>query len=220
MTVSREPQITHQWRGNRWRYSLFRHWGGPENRPPTPPLGGKMEQPDPVQVLAPRRSRAPTPWHKDEEQQPPEDEDEGDEAGLMQTNTQLNDTAASGSAGEPQQAPRGRPQRRTPQRMSPAAAMVRRWLRQLAAVLLVQPMGDTIPLLLEEAMEVVGTCSEDDRWQDDGTVGGTWTLQKEEDNQRPLPGGDEDCSSSAKTRGWTATTSTRYRQTCKKRWGT
>ena len=145
--------------------------GRPREQAPNPNFGGDNGAAGPSSGPSAAPQPSPTPWNS-------EDDEEGEDAGFMQTNTQINDTAASSSAGEPQNAPMGRPPRRTPQRMSPAAAMVRRWLRQLAAVLLVQPMGDTIPLLLEEAMEVVGTCSDDDRWQDDGTVGGPGPCKK------------------------------------------
>ena len=104
----------------------------------------------------------------------PRDEDEGDATAYMQVPTQLDETGASSS-----QAPsRERPAGGQPHRMAPAAAMVRRWLRQLAALLNSHPMGDTIPLLLEETMQVVGTCTEDDRWRDNGTIGGPGLCKK------------------------------------------
>ena len=113
--------------------------------------------------------------------QPEEEDDENDEPSFMQRATQLNDTAASSAGDMPQESQgqrRGRPAGGRPNRMAPAAAMVRRWLRQLAAILQTHPMGDAIPLLLEETMEVVGTCTDDDRWQDDGTVGGPGPCKK------------------------------------------
>ena len=102
------------------------------------------------------------------------DADKGDATSYMQVATQLDETGASSS-----QAPsRERPAGGQPHRMAPAAAMVRRWLRQLAALLKSHPMGDAIPLLLEETMQVVGTCTEDDRWRDNGTVGGPGLCKK------------------------------------------
>ncbi|CAE7933671.1 TOP3B [Symbiodinium necroappetens] len=125
---------------------------------------------------------SPSPTQRGNENgQPDEEDDEIDEPSFMQRATQLNDTAASSAGETPQDGwgqRRGRPAGGRPHRMAPAAAMVRRWLRQLAAILQAHPMGDAIPLLLEETMEMVGTCTDDDRWQDDGTVGGPGPCKK------------------------------------------
>ncbi|CAE7440251.1 unnamed protein product [Symbiodinium microadriaticum] len=129
-----------------------------------------------LQLIPPRDDRES---RTDDGGQRDPDEEEDDEPSFMQRSTQLDDTAASSGGQAPQSQPRPeRQQRGTPQRMAPAAAMVRRWLRQLAAVLYTCPMGDAIPLLVEEAMEVVGTCTDDDRWQDDRTVGGPGPCKK------------------------------------------
>ena len=74
---------------------------------------------------------------------------EEDETNLMQ-HTQLNDSVASSSHGGRSFV---RPQ---PRRMSNAAAMVRHWLRKLAAVLSQRRTGDTAPVLLEQASQAVG----------------------------------------------------------------
>ncbi|CAE7902661.1 unnamed protein product, partial [Symbiodinium microadriaticum] len=52
-----------------------------------------------------------------------------------------------------------------------AAAMIRRWLREFAAILRQQPMGDQVPLLLQQTMEAVGHDQETEDEGDDGTVG-------------------------------------------------
>ena len=57
-TVSPERQTTHRWRGNRWRYSLSRHRGGPENKPSTPASEGTVAQPDPARGRVQHRSQA------------------------------------------------------------------------------------------------------------------------------------------------------------------
>ena len=152
--------------------------GRPREQVPNPTFGGTNHTARPSS--SPSTSPQPSPSPRTEGRKPvDEDDEENDAQSLMQRSTQLDDTAASSGGQEPQSAPQPeRQQRGTPQRMAPAAAMVRRWLRQLAAVLYSCPMGDAIPLLLEEAMERVGTCSDDDRWQDDGTVGGPGPCKK------------------------------------------
>ena len=62
--------------------------------------------------------------------------------------------------------------------MLTAAAMVRHWLRELAAVLRSQPMGDDIPILLEQALQIVGTNRDSEAHQDNGTVGGPGPCKK------------------------------------------
>ena len=157
-------------------------------RNPTFDMGGDGGAPSPGTVASgstqpqpspPPPTTRPTDERGDEEADASEqadqpDTDEGDATAYMQVATQLDETGASSS-----QAPsRERPAGGQPHRMAPAAAMVRRWLRQLAALLRSHPMGDTIPLLLEETMQVVGTCTEDDRWRDNGTVGGPGLCKK------------------------------------------
>ena len=55
--------------------------------------------------------------------------------------------------------------------MQTAAAMVRHWLRELAAVMQTYPMGDTIPLLLVQTIQTLGSSVATDANVDDGTVG-------------------------------------------------
>ena len=100
---------------------------------------------------------------------PEEDDDDG--YSFMQSSTQLDASASSdgGTAGRQQ----GRPTT-----MLTAAAMVRHWLRELAAVLRSQPMGDDIPILLEQPLQMVGTNRENDAHQDNGTVGGPGPCKK------------------------------------------
>ena len=62
-------------------------------------------------------------------------------------------------------------------RMSNAAAMIRRWLRELAVVLRERAPGDNIFLLLEEAMQAVRR-NEDTEPADNGTVGGMGPCKK------------------------------------------
>ena len=62
--------------------------------------------------------------------------------------------------------------------MLTAAAMVRHWLRELAAVLRSQPMGNDIPILLEQTLQMVGTNRANDANQDNGTVGGPGPCKK------------------------------------------
>ena len=62
-------------------------------------------------------------------------------------------------------------------RMSNAAAMIRRWLRELAVVLRERAPGDNIFLLLEEAMQAVRR-NEDTEPADNGTVGGMGPRKK------------------------------------------
>ena len=156
---------------------------------PTFDMGDPHEGPSPGEAPsggpAPHPGPQPSPTPMAEHELDPQDEhdpahdlaaneendEEGDHAALMQT--QLDSVASSSH--EPA---RERPAGGQPHRMAPAAAMVRRWLRQVAALLQQQPMGDAIPLLLEETMQAVGTCTEDDRWQDDGTVGGPGLCKK------------------------------------------
>ena len=57
-------------------------------------------------------------------------------------------------------------------RLPNSAAMVRHWLREMAAVLRSQPMGATIPLLLEEAMQEVGLSQREPTTCDSGPLSG------------------------------------------------
>ena len=100
---------------------------------------------------------------------------EGDMNSFMQAATQMDSQAASSSDPPPGDT------RRTanrPGRIQTSAAMVRHWLRELAAVLQVHSMGDTIPLLLEQTIQTLGTNMESDADVDDGTVGGPGPCKK------------------------------------------
>ena len=89
--------------------------------------------------------------------------EEGDEAHMMQR-TQLDDSVASSSHGGPMFR---RPQ---PQRMPNSEAMVRHWLRELAALLQQRRVGDNIPLLLEQASQAVGQSRGDPETCENGTI--------------------------------------------------
>ena len=63
--------------------------------------------------------------------------------------------------------------------MLTAAAMVRHWLREMAVIIREHPMGDHVPLLLEQTIQMVGTNAETDTHQDNGgTVGGPGPCKK------------------------------------------
>ena len=62
--------------------------------------------------------------------------------------------------------------------MLTAAAMVRHWLRELAAILREHPMGEAVPLLLEQTIQMVGTNADSDAHLDNGTVGGPGPCKK------------------------------------------
>ena len=74
----------------------------------------------------------------------------------MQRRTQLESRSSSSSHG-----PRVLDTTYTPL-MSNAAAMLRRWLRELAALLRDHPMGEQIPLLLERAMVAISKNKDED----------------------------------------------------------
>ena len=100
----------------------------------------------------------------------PRRQPEGDTHSAMQTATQLD-------SHEPRP---GAPRRVAgrPARMQTAAAKVRHLLRELAAVTQTHPMGDTIPLLLEQTIQTLGSSVATDANVDDGTVGGPGPCKK------------------------------------------
>ena len=149
---------------------------------PNPTFPGDNQTDTPAPGAAPSTAPTPTlssmspspmPMHDEGEADHPEDNDIDDHS-LMQGSTQLDASASSDQAqgGEHVQR-RGRPTK-----MLTAAAMVRHWLRELAAVLRSQPMGNDIPILLEQTMQVVGTNRANDANQDNGHCWGAWTMQK------------------------------------------
>ena len=93
------------------------------------------------------------------------DDGDPDHTQLMQSRSHLSSKAASSSHGPRVLQIRGIP------RLTGAAAMIRRWLREFAAILRNQPMGEQVPLLLQQAMEAVGHDQETEDEGDNGTVG-------------------------------------------------
>ena len=89
------------------------------------------------------------------------DDEDTDHLQLMQSRAHLGSSAASSSHGPRVLQLRGIPQ------LTGAAAMIRRWLREFAE----QPMGDQVPLLLQQTMEAVGHDQETKDEGDNGTVG-------------------------------------------------
>ncbi|CAE7022053.1 thrB [Symbiodinium sp. KB8] len=101
--------------------------------------------------------------------QPPEDEDEDEGVQFMQR-------AAASSGAASSHGPRVL-DTRVVQRMSNAAAMIRKWLRELAVVLRERTPGDTVFVLLEEAMQTVSRNQEAEQTED-GTVGAIGPCKK------------------------------------------
>ncbi|CAE7895386.1 unnamed protein product [Symbiodinium necroappetens] len=102
--------------------------------------------------------------------QPTEKEEEDDEG------VQLMQRTATGSGAASSHGPRVL-DTRVVQRMSNAAAMIRKWLRELAVVLRERAPGDTIFVLLEEAMQTVSRNQEAEQTED-GTVGAIGPCKK------------------------------------------
>ncbi|CAE7552733.1 unnamed protein product [Symbiodinium necroappetens] len=139
--------------------------GPAPNPPPAPPPSPTQPQPQPQQQgeQQPQRGAASTtatsPTQSDTQQT------EGEETQLMQR-TQLDDSAATSSHGE------SLFQRPRPRRMPNAAAMVRHWLRKLAAVLSQRSPGDNVHVLLEQASQAVGRSKAEPEACDNGSLAG------------------------------------------------
>ena len=119
---------------------------------------------------------SPTPtWGPSPGPNPEDDKDDAagdpDHAHLMQRRMEPVASGAASSHGPRVVSIRG------PPRLTGAAAMIRRWLREFAAVLRDHPMGNQIPLLLQQAMEAVGHDQEPEEG-DNGTVGGPGPCKK------------------------------------------
>ena len=90
----------------------------------------------------------------------------------MMQQTQLDDSVASSSHG-------GQLLRRpVPRRLPNAAAMVRHWLRELAALLQQRRVGDSLPLLLETASQAVESSAREPEMCGNGSVDGGPTKKR------------------------------------------
>ena len=119
---------------------------------------------------------SPTPaWAPTPGPHPADDEDDEaggpDHAHFMQRRVEPVGSGASSSHGPRVVSTRG------PPRLTGAAAMIRRWLREIAALLRDHPMGSQVPLLLQQAMEAVGHDQEPEEG-DNGTIGGPGPCKK------------------------------------------
>ena len=118
---------------------------------PTPTPNAQQPLPSLTPAAAPDHPTrgARSPQEPTEQTDPDPEQRDGDETTFMQ-HTQLDDSVASSSHG-------GQPPRRSqPRRLPNAAAMVRHWLRELAALLGQRRTGDNLPLQLEQAAQAVG----------------------------------------------------------------
>ena len=139
---------------------------------PTPTTGNAWYLSPAPQDVLPRDDEHPSPSPPNRGAKKPrstQDQD-ADETGpdhtqLMQSRNPVGSSPASASHGPRVLQLRGNP------RLTGAAAMSRKWLREFAAILRVQPMGDQVPLLLQQAMEAVGHDQETEDEGDNGTVG-------------------------------------------------
>ena len=126
------------------------HEAHPSPWPSPTPAGGPSPSPRPTSTMPTRDGHDGTDSHTNGEEEEPE------QAHFMQRRTQLESRASSSSHG-----PRVLDTTYTPL-MSNAAAMLRRWLRELAALLRDHPMGEQIPLLLERAMVAISKNKDED----------------------------------------------------------
>ena len=139
---------------------------GPAPNPaPAPPPSPTQQQPQPQQQGEHQPQREVASTADNNPTQNNTLQTEGEETDFMQR-TQLDDSAAASSHGE------SLFERPGPRRMPNAAAMVRHWLRRLAAVLSQRNPGDNVNVLLEQASQMVGRSKAEPEACDNGSLTG------------------------------------------------
>ena len=142
--------------------------GQPDPAPapaPAPPPSATQQQHAPQQQGGHHQHRGGAGTADNSHAQNNTPQTEGEETNFMQR-TQLDDSAATSSHGE---SPFQRP---GPRRIPNAAAMVRHWLRKLAAVLSQRSPGDNVNVLLEQASQAVGRSKAEPEACDNGSLTG------------------------------------------------